>query len=538
MKKREDLLNINNYLKQNQDQKAFDLVSSLLKKQKNNPILLERRGFIFLKNNQINLAKLDFEKAIELDKNFIDPIIFSGICEYMQRNISNAIKFFEKVLSLENKNQIALGHLGKIFFEKKFYKKSLEYYLKLLETDQFNDEYLKSIVRIFIELNDGENSYKYLNKINHKDHFYYSVKGNICAMTNNMDEAKLNYLKSIELKDDYIIAYFNLVTKTDFVFKQIHKDKLYKLLHENKSAYDRRTIFFTLGYYCERKKDYSNAYQFFVKGNLEENEVNPFNPHKIENDQKIKNNFYLKLLKKNIKINKTNKKLIFIIGMPRSGSTMLEQILSKNDKVYSIGESSIFDYLFQLIFNNFDNFEKIDETIQFFRKSMFERIDQYTNKKVIVEKSLFNFEYAGIIQIIFPESKIIHIKRNPIATCFSCFKINFRNLTKKFNFSTKIENLIIYYNFYLQTMKFWEENNISNLKTYNYEDLVDEPDKNFSKIFKFLDLNYDKKFLYINKKSFVKTASITQAREKIYKNSSLAWMVYKKNIKNLIEAFS
>ena len=162
MKKREDLLNINNYLKQNQDQKAFDLVSLLLKKQKNNPILLERRGFIFLKNNQINLAKLDFEKAIELDKNFIDPIIFSGICEYMQRNISNAIKFFEKVLSIENKNQIALGHLGKIFFEKKFYKKSLEYYLKLFEIDQFNDEYLKSIVRIFIELNDGENSYKYL----------------------------------------------------------------------------------------------------------------------------------------------------------------------------------------------------------------------------------------------------------------------------------------------------------------------------------------------------------------------------------------
>ena len=143
-------------------------------------------------------------------------------------------------------------------------------------------------------------------------------------------------------------------------------------------------------------------------------------------------------------------KPIFIIGMPRSGTSLIEQILSTHSKIYGAGE---LNYLQKIIEKQ--GFEKSKNKLGYFaeiRKYYYNEISKISKSNFIIDKLPSNFRWVGFIISAFPEAKIIHIQRNPMAVCWSNYKNFFVDSGLDFNLSQK--DVAKYYSMYLNLMYF------------------------------------------------------------------------------------
>ena len=230
--------------------------------------------------------------------------------------------------------------------------------------------------------------------------------------------------------------------------------------------------------------------------------------------------------------NNINKKPVFIVGMPRSGTSLLEQILSSHSSIHGAGEliflQKIIDKLgLEKITNFKDYFSQI-------RNFYFEQISKISNKNLIIDKMPVNFRWIGFILKSFPEAKIIHIHRNPMAVCWSNYKTLFVDSGMDFNLSQK--DVAHYYSLYIDLMKFWERFYKDQILHVNYENFVQDYEKNTKKILSYLDLKWEDQIKNYNKNErIVTTASYNQVRESIKKNTSDEWKKYRDHLKIMQE---
>ena len=211
--------------------------------------------------------------------------------------------------------------------------------------------------------------------------------------------------------------------------------------------------------------------------------------------------------------------------MPRSGTTLVEQIISSHSKVSGLGELP-----FVLQFGSkiaTGSVEYNSETVLKFRNNYLEKIKNFVdNSLIITDKMPQNFLYIGLIMASFPEAKILNIKRNPAAVCWANYKQWFKS--KDLSYSYSINDTIQYYSLYEDLMNFWKK--LFNNKIYdvNYESLTINHEDEIKKLIKYLDLNWEEECLSPEKnKRAVTTASNKQIRDKIFKGSSERWKNYK-----------
>ncbi len=234
---------------------------------------------------------------------------------------------------------------------------------------------------------------------------------------------------------------------------------------------------------------------------------------------------------------KNNKNLIFIVGLPRSGTTLTHQILASHSKVHGIGEMEILNKFMRKNINN-ENFSSIfknyaaknDKNIKSFNNDYFSRISFVkTSKNIILDKSPLNFQWLGFIKILFPNSKIIHCSRNLKDTALSIYKNAFN--INSIVWSNDQDDLAKYIEIYLDLMKFWQEKLPNFIYDINYEKLTENKEDEIKKLIKFCELDWEEDCLNFNKKGPpIKTVSITQARKPIYKTSVNLYEKYKDHL--------
>jgi len=262
--------------------------------------------------------------------------------------------------------------------------------------------------------------------------------------------------------------------------------------------------------------------------------------YNIEKDRKLFNKIktLFKDYKGNIKI-EPKKKFIFIVGMPRSGTTLTEHIISSHKDVYGAGELPFLEKIIKehiLIDNNFNenHISKIKmDTLKKIQSEFIKNTDILNyEEEVLVDKAPLNFRWIGFIKILFPNSKIIHCNREAMDTCFSNYKNSFG--VKSLEFSYTLEDLATYHNMYKDLMNFW--NNVFCNEIYNihYEKLVVDQEAETKKLLDFCNLDWDKNCLLPHKnKKRVATASLEQVRNPIYKSSLKKWENYSKHLTTL-----
>ena len=223
---------------------------------------------------------------------------------------------------------------------------------------------------------------------------------------------------------------------------------------------------------------------------------------------------------------------IFIIGMPRSGTTLLESIVSAHTFVTAGGELNLFQALYERHLTVGNPTKRKFENIRHDYRAYCENAKLTT--PYFTDKMPQNFRYVSLISRCFPEAKIVHVSRDPRATCWSNFKHFFP--ADGLAYTWDIDDTVAYYNMYLDLMDFHREHMVGEMIEVQYEDLVADPDTEIRKLIAALGLDWQDACLEPQKnKRAVRTASQMQVQKGIYKGSSDGWRKFEPF---LAEAFS
>lgn len=218
---------------------------------------------------------------------------------------------------------------------------------------------------------------------------------------------------------------------------------------------------------------------------------------------------------------------IFILGMPRSGTTLIEQILSSHSKVEAQGEIEDLRKSFEKEGDGLFPPKHIDERVAAGRRvcqSYLDAVSERHSAPHFTDKMPYNFMLIGLIASLMPNAKIIHCTRDPIETCFSIYKQNFSG---SHAYSNDLEELGQYFNAYQSLMAVWQQRFPGCIYTVNYEALIQSPDSEISNLLHFCGLDTEPACLafYKNKRA-VRTASVAQVRQPLYKDAMKASAPY------------
>ena len=349
---------------------------------------------------------------------------------------------------------------------------------------------------------------------------------NLAIMYRNLGLLELSIKTHIEilLKDQFNSnSFYELSTMYDF---SNHKNQLKTLLNikiENLSQAEKIYICFSKANVYHFEKDFEKSAHFLKIANDEKLKLQPSDlKRKLKTGQYYRELKFKKTINLKKKIN--SNQYLFIVGMPRCGSTLLESILSLNPDVKDMGE--VF-YLEESLLKN----DKLSDVNKIYEDKVMLIGSQ---KKIFTDKNLFNFLYCPIIYNYFPNARIIYCKRNPLDNILSIYRTNFLNQS----FSSSLKDITELYLYHLEIMDEYENKFRSIIYSYDHDKVVQKPKENIRNLINWLEWEWDDKYLSPQKsKRNVFTASSAQVRQKINSNSSGYWKKYEDLLKPVSELF-
>ncbi len=343
-----------------------------------------------------------------------------------------------------------------------------------------------------------------------------------------LKEAKASYRKAIALKPSYSVAYRFLTQVKTFEKKDEEFSKMEQLYFDKTiSDEDRCDINFALAKACEDIGDLAKSFKHYREGNLLRKKLLKYDIRLDIQFFKLLKSSYAKVERNSLKIEKNvnNSIPIFIVGMPRSGTTLVEQIISSHSQVTGAGELPFVARFGHLIATGLH--EANTNTLLDFREKYLFQLQKLSNESPFVTDKLpQNFRFLGLLAAAFPEAKIVHVKRDPAALCWANYKQYFT--TKSLGYSYSIDDITKYYSLYKNLMKFWQEKLGNKIYHLDYELLTTSQESETQKLIKHLNLKWEKECLSPQEnKRAVTTASKSQVRKKVYQGSSEKWKKFK-----------
>jgi len=294
-----------------------------------------------------------------------------------------------------------------------------------------------------------------------------------------------------------------------------------------------------LGKALEDQKKYGEAWDHYVKGGARLQKHGPYNRRQTEQRfERIKTFFSPERIAELKRVGDTNARPIFIIGMPRSGSTLVEQVLSSHPDVAALGELLDLDRLCSPFIDQMPN---IDAAVIPFSKIAEIYLKKTRNRTSadglrLVDKGLHNFLLVGFIHILFPKAVILHTDRGALDTCLSCFTLRFAS---GHEWSNRLADTAHYYHCYRGLMAHWDKVLPGRIIQVKYEDLVAEFEPQVRNLIGACALPWDPACLDFKSSSHpVRTASSAQVRQGISTSSIGRWKRFEAQAQPLKDALA
>jgi len=313
-------------------------------------------------------------------------------------------------------------------------------------------------------------------------------------------------------------------------------DKIKSLLSkENISDIEvKRDLLHTLGKLYDKEKKYKESFA----AHKDANNLTPhlYKPNNFSQlTSRIKNTYSEDIIKCFPKSNnKSRHQPVFIIGMPRSGTSLLEQILCSHSEVYGAGERNEVQQAISFMCKGgypekmrAITSTQLDQAAKFYTDSVCSKKHKYT-----IDKMPHNYLHIGVIHQLFPESIIINITRDPIDNCLSIY---FQYFNNSHRYATKLENIAHHYSRYNMLMDFWKQSFPENLIEIKYENIINNTESEIKNLLNILSLDWEDECLeHYKNKRHVKTASQQQVNQPIYNESVQRWKNYEDDIQSLL----
>ena len=496
------------------------------------------------KKIQILIRKYEYRKFQEVvDESIIilkkskNDFLWNLVGLSLQKlfKIEKSIDCFENAINVNPQNFSAFNNLGLSYKYLKDYYKAEEY---LIKSKEINPKYINSLVNLgniksdTYFLQDAIDYYNQALKLNKNLPLVHLNISNVYRSINKIDLAKKHLNEAMIIDDKFTIADQKMTSLEKYQKNNPHiekmLDKLEKLdLNNSQKVY----LYFGLNKVYRDLNNYEKSLFYLKISNQEQRKLINYNiqTHKFLSE-KIKSYFSKIKYEKFVQKGK-GKGYIFVLGMPRSGTTLVEKIISTHSKVSSISESNFIpEKIYNEIKKNYEEFEKfLKLDFDFLYKNFIKCFN--THNKIILDKTLTNFWYLGFIKIFFPEAKIIHVLRNAKDNCLSIYENSFDTPE---GWNSDQNELAEYYILYKDLMEFWSryfENSFINIK---YEDLILSPEIKIKELIKSCDLDWEERCLEFYKSdSPIKTVSFNQANKPIYKTSLKKYEIYKNDLNDL-----
>ena len=506
-----------------------------------------------IKNKNYIEAKNLLEKAISIQPEMFEANHNLAILNFQLGNLDSSILYFEKSKKIKPKFSQVYFNLGLAYDRKKNIDLAIINFKKVIKLDPNNSIALYNIGHLYKAKLDAIKAEEYLNKsldlnpnfIKTYDDLFslYDQSNQIEKFSNLLDKAK----KILSEKD--LVSFYEAI----FMYNQKNFKQTIQILEnidlkENYVAHN-ITKHSLLAKSYDRTNDFEKAYNHFKINNQLVNELygKDVNEKSFIELVTQRTEFF-----KNFNINRWKQhqlkdeffQPIFLIGFPRSGTTLLDTILRTNKKIEVIEEKPVLRNFLRNLeiktkndLNNLDNLDK--KFIQNMQNVYFEEREQYLeNKKTktVIDKMPLNIIYIAEILRFFPNAKFIFALRNPYDSVLSCFMQQFELNPAMKNF-TSLESSVILYDLVMKLWTIYKDAFSINCHFIKYEDLVTDFEKTTKEIFKFLEIDWSdstKNFHITAKKRLnISTPSYNQITSPLYTRSISRWKNYEKEFKGL-----
>jgi len=472
-------------------------------------------------------AILAFNKAINLRPEYAQAHYNLGIAYQEKAELTQAIAHFEKAILLKPDYTDAYNNMGNALKDQERLDEALNAYQKAIEIQPNSILALNNLGNTLQDqgkLDEAIKCYQEILSLAPDDFKAYNNLGNALRDQGELNDALKAFSKAIELKEDYAPSHRNLSVLLTYTQDDPQIALVNNLLvQSDMKSEDRCHLHYAFAKMNEDLGNLKVAFESYVKGGGLRKQILGY---RLEQDEFLFREIKASqssLFKASVQQPDPRHVItpIFILGMPRSGTTLVEQILSSHSKVQGGGELIFVErYGFQLCHGAQS---ATREHVEVFRNTYLEALEALSDgRQFITDKMPSNFRYIALIRSALPEAKIIHTMRDPVATCWSNFKHYFSS--NGLGYSYELEDTVKYFKLYEDLMKYWEGIYSDQIYNLDYETLTIDQEEETRKVLSFIGLDWDKNCLLPHKNTrSVRTASQQQVRKKIYTGSSNDW---------------
>lgn len=500
--------------RQGQDSKAMQACSRALTLQPECPQAYYFLGSYHQQRHRLKEAEQAYRKAIALRPNSMGHSNL-GILYMEQGCIEKAEAAFKRAIRMDPKNRLAYTNLTNLLWDLNRSSEAVSLMTKAIRRIPGDTALLSDYAGLLISLND------------------LSQVEELCRQALALDPACVN-------------AYLQLAKLGIEQFSVDDLLRLTALADDEEIAVDQKVrIHFTLASSHRDIGDCQQEFHHLQIGNRLQKESQDYSlSEEIDSIKRIGRSFNQKFIEQRTQFGLHTSAPLFIVGMPRSGTTLTEQILASHPDIYGGGEQRHLNdlisqfamqhrshgmegFLHHLALISHEDFSSAGR-----RYLKLTGADRRAERS-LTDKMPANFKNIGLIHLMFPDAKIIHCTRHPVATCFSCYSSLF-NASQGFAYD--LEDLGLYYLAYRELMDHWQNLLPGKIHEVNYEKLVTDQEQETRSLLDFCQLEWQQSCLSFHEnKRAVLTASHAQVSQPIYSSSLHRWKRYEDGLQPLIQ---
>ena len=520
---------------------ALEQYQRRLKKEPGDPEILFHIGNVYQKKRDFELAIKAYRQALSYDPNFFEALLNLSVAMSKTGRFVQAMKVCRQALLLQPDSAPACNHAGTMQFKLGNCQEALQWYRKAITLKPHMAEaYFNSgnVLKKEGRLDSAEKAYRQAISLKPDLHQAFNSLGDLYRSQGRNEDAMQAYEEAIALKPENVIAYRSLAAIRKFSGEDRFVRGMKSLMaNAGLNPSERMSLNFALGKAHEDLKQFDAAFEYMAEGNRLKRATFEYDKTATENlFANIREAFSKDFFNASRGHGVEDPTPIFIIGMPRSGTSLVEQVLSRHRDVFGAGELPTLDQIVtaygkKVFKQSYPGFIPKAAREDFLRMgtAYIGKIRNLNPDAVfITDKMPQNFLFAGLIKVILPKATIIHCVRNPKDTCLSIFKNDFTRLHK---YGYDLDEIGHYYRLYQELMQHWLRSMPGFIEEFRYEEMVTTPEKQVRRLLACCGLAWDDRCLSFHESSRpVLTASTAQVRKPFYKDSIALWRNYEKQM--------
>ncbi len=466
-----------------------------------------------------------------------------------QNKPDKAVKFYYTASNLKPNNSVYLCNLGHALQTKHCYEEAINLYERASAISPNNAQIEINLAYAFSAINEFDKALQYYRKVQSLSPSLENAivgEAEILEKTGKLEESYtvLKPLISRGTKNTGALCLYAMLSKHFDVQKNALAMINDGLKDTEKSASESARLHFNAGAVLDAIKQTDDAFHHYSQGNKLAYKFFDTIVHKETISHYI-NNFSPEAASRMAKASNNSTRPVFIVGMPRSGTSLVEQILASHPDIFGAGELPC---IHEMVVNIVDNLssshiypecceelsqKQIDQLAGSYLSTIHSITPEHTR---IVDKMPQNYLHLGLIRQLFPNAYIIHCRRNPLDTCLSCY---FRLFSSGHEYTNDLATLGNYYIQYERLMMHWKNTLKIPMLEVCYDDLVQDQENQSRKLLAYCNLEWDEQCLNFHRTQRpVLSASYDTVRKPIFRDSLEKWKRYRHHIHPLMEILS